>query len=197
MRTTAAVALALVLFAGPAWAISVQEVIDLARAQIGDEIIVAKIKADRSTFTLGAKDILELKNAGVSDKVILAMVEAERPPLGTPSPAAASQPAPTYYAPEPSGASDYGYQPASQPATYQVVQPVYRTVYVPSYSTWSYDSGCSSYYPSYSYYPRVYRSYGCDSWGGYGYRGSYWGPSYGFSYSHRGRRSSWGVHFGW
>lgn len=191
MRTAAAIAFALVLFAGPAWAISVQEVIDLSSAQVGDEIIIAKIKADRSTFTMGAKDILDLKNAGVSDRVILTMVEAERPPIGVPSPAAAPQQAPTN-APEPSGASDYGSRPAPQPPTYQVVQPVYRTVYVPSYTsypTYSYYGECSSYYPP------VYRSYGCGSYPGY--YGYGWGPSYGFGYSHYGRHSSWGVHFGW
>lgn len=189
MRATAAAAFALVLLAGPAWAISVQEVIDLSRAQVGDDIIIAKIKSDRSTFTLGAKDILDLKNAGVSDRVILAMVEAERPPLGVPQPAPA-------YAPEPSGASDDSHQAPRQEApqsqAYEVVVPVYRTVYVPT----------CSYYPTYSYYaggcgpyyPRVYRSYGCGGYYPYRYA---WGPSYGFSYFHHGRHSSWGVHFGW
>ncbi len=76
--------LALTLFASSAWAVSVQEVIDLSRAQVGDDIVIAKIRADRSTFTLSTKDILDLKNAGVSDKVILARVEAEGPPLSAP-----------------------------------------------------------------------------------------------------------------
>lgn len=170
MRTIAAAAFAVLLASGSAWAISVQEVIELSSAKVDDEIIIAKIKADRSTFTLFAKDILDLKKAGVSDQVILAMVEAGRPPIGTP-------PAPAY-PPESSGASDDAPRPVSRTTTYEVIVPVYRAVCYPRYT----------YYEPYCY-PRVY--YGC---GPYAYGG--W-PFYGFSYHRHGHHSSWGVHFGW
>ncbi len=60
--------------AGPAQAITVQDVMGLARADASDTIIMSKIEADGTVFRLTVDEILELKEAGVSDTVITYMI---------------------------------------------------------------------------------------------------------------------------
>jgi curli biogenesis system outer membrane secretion channel CsgG len=52
------------------------DIIEMAKAKLGDAIIVAKIKGTPCKFDTSAKGLTELKTAGVSDQVILAMTEA-------------------------------------------------------------------------------------------------------------------------
>ena len=66
--------LAALLIAVPASAITVQDVIGLARAGASDTIILSKIDADGTVFRLTVDEILELKQAGVSDTVITYMI---------------------------------------------------------------------------------------------------------------------------
>ncbi len=76
-------ALALLLFLTPAWAITVDEVIELSKAKVSDAVIIGKIRSDASTFTLSVQDILRLKREGISDAVLQVMVEsggAAQPP---------------------------------------------------------------------------------------------------------------------
>lgn len=66
---------AAILFAGaPAQALTVDDVIGLARAGAGDSIILSKIEADGTVFQLTVAEILQLKDAGVSDSVITFMI---------------------------------------------------------------------------------------------------------------------------
>ena len=81
LRLAAAAALALVFVAGtaaPAAAVSIRDLVELSRAGLSDEVLVALIEADETDFALDAPKILELRQAGVSERVITAMLESGR-----------------------------------------------------------------------------------------------------------------------
>lgn len=77
----AALAAGLCLAPVAASALSIDEVITLAKLDIPDDTIIKKIEKDGSVFKLAPSDILKLKKAGVSDKVIRHMMKtASRAP---------------------------------------------------------------------------------------------------------------------
>ena len=53
--------------------LTMQDIINMTKAGIADEVIVHEIEATRSTFFLTPEDEEELSHAGVSRKVILSM----------------------------------------------------------------------------------------------------------------------------
>lgn len=73
------------LAAGRAEAVTVRDVIELSRAGLSDEVLIALIEVDNSIFTLDAPQILELRAAGVSERVIVAMIRSGRPPVARPA----------------------------------------------------------------------------------------------------------------
>jgi hypothetical protein len=76
--TFAAAACAVLLVAATpdtAWAVSTRDLIELSRAGLGDEVLVALVEADGTVFSLDAPRILELRAAGVSERVITAMLK--------------------------------------------------------------------------------------------------------------------------
>lgn len=84
-------AVAVLLLAAPAWALTLDEVIELSKAKVADDVIIAKIKADGSRFPVSVSDILRMKKEGVSDAVIRVVVETcdyrepvQQPPAGAP-----------------------------------------------------------------------------------------------------------------
>jgi hypothetical protein len=81
------------------------QLVELMRAGIGDDVLIALIQTDGSTFQLSAQDILSLHQQGVSDVVIRAMLATAKRPTQTaspaPAPAAQTQPAPA-------ASADYG-----------------------------------------------------------------------------------------
>ena len=82
-------------------AITVREVIQLTRAGLGEEVLLALIEIDQRVFPVDPETLRMLKDAGVSEKVIVAMVKSGRtpPPAAlTPDPVAITPPPP---APEP------------------------------------------------------------------------------------------------
>ena len=86
--------------ATPAAALTVRDVMELTRAGLGDEILLALIDVDPSVFPIDAATLKKLKDAGVSERVIIAMIRSARTPMPAPEPLAApiEQPAP---APQP------------------------------------------------------------------------------------------------
>ncbi|NNF05469.1 MAG: hypothetical protein HKN21_01790 [Candidatus Eisenbacteria bacterium] len=64
----------LILFAGSAQAVTIDDVIGLTRADASDAIILSQIDADETVFRLSVDDIIRLKEAGVSDHVITYMI---------------------------------------------------------------------------------------------------------------------------
>src|SRR5919107_1721821 len=58
-----------------AWAVSTRDLIELSKAGLGDDVLVALVEADGTVFSLDAPRILELRAAGVSERVITAMLK--------------------------------------------------------------------------------------------------------------------------
>jgi hypothetical protein len=88
------------LLPAPATALTVRDVVELTRAGLGDEILLALIDVDPSVFPIDTATLKKLKDAGVSERVILAMVRSARLPVPAPEPiaVAVAEPAP---APQP------------------------------------------------------------------------------------------------
>jgi hypothetical protein len=87
----AAAACAAVLVAGSpvtALAVSTRDLIELSKAGLGDEVLVALIEADGTVFNLDAPRILELRAAGVSERVITAMLRNATRAATAPAPGA-------------------------------------------------------------------------------------------------------------
>lgn len=77
LRVLLLVALA-VCVPATAHAVTVRDIIELSKAGLSDEVLIALIDADRTIFTLDAEQILDLKNAGVGEKVLLKMLATRR-----------------------------------------------------------------------------------------------------------------------
>ncbi len=184
-----------------AWALTVDEVVQLSQASVSDDVIVSQIDASGSVFVLSADDLIRMKENSVSERVMLHMIR-------TRTAAASGDPAPlagalqdriqerdrreVYTRSREDQAPERipVYQPAATSiapvTTYVIEQPVQTPVYytyVPSYPRYYYVPAYN-YAPAYAYYP----SSSC-----------YPSPSYGFSYfsgghGHRGRHH--GSHFG-
>ena len=82
---------ATLLAAGPAWAaendkpLDNAEIVKLTKLDMGDDVIVAKIKSAASVqFATGTDDLVKLKEAGVSKEVMAAMLDRSSPPKPTP-----------------------------------------------------------------------------------------------------------------
>ena len=73
------------LFPLPASALTVRDVVELTRAGLGEDIILALIEVDPSVFPIDAATLKTLKAAGVGERVIVAMIRSGRtqPPLST------------------------------------------------------------------------------------------------------------------
>jgi hypothetical protein len=61
-------------------ALSVRDLVELSRAGLGDDVLLALIEVDPSVFPIDAATLKAVKAAGVSDRVIVAMVRSSRPP---------------------------------------------------------------------------------------------------------------------
>jgi hypothetical protein len=86
MRRIAFFVLALITLLPPsASALTVRDVIELTRAGLGEDVILALIEVDSSVFPIDTATLKRLKDAGVSDRVIVAMVRSGRtqPPAVT------------------------------------------------------------------------------------------------------------------
>jgi hypothetical protein len=70
--------------------LTVNDVIKMTKAGLGEDLIVTQVKANGTPFKLSTDELISLHGAGVSDRVIEAMVN----PLAAPAPAAAAAGAP-------------------------------------------------------------------------------------------------------
>ncbi len=75
---------------------TVDNVIELARDSVGDDVILAQMKATQSYFQLTNNDIRDLKKNGVSDRVISAMIKTGDQPKSSDR-RVAVYPYPDYY----------------------------------------------------------------------------------------------------
>ena len=136
MRRILSLALAVlaagILTAGRAEALSVRDVIELSKAGLGDEVLLALIEVDPSVFAIDAPTLKQLKAANVSDRVIVAMIKSGRTPRPEAVPIADPAPAPTPRSREPEViVIDHRDAPAPAPAPAPVAYPVAVPVYVP------------------------------------------------------------------
>jgi hypothetical protein len=59
-------------------ALTIRDVVELTRAGLGDEVLLALIEVDPSVFPIDTATLKYLKEAGVSQRVIVAMVRSAR-----------------------------------------------------------------------------------------------------------------------
>jgi hypothetical protein len=95
----AALAVLLLFVPVSASALTVRDIVELSRAGLGDETLLALIEVDPSVFPIDTATLKSLKTAGVSERVIVAMVRSART-TGI-SPEAELMPPPISQPPEP------------------------------------------------------------------------------------------------
>jgi hypothetical protein len=107
----ARIAVLIVLFAAftavSAQAVTLKDIIELTKAGLGDDVLLALIEVDGGVFDVDTATLTRLKAAGVSEKVIVALVRsgrvrpaADEPQTLTNVVAAQQAPEVTYQAPE-------------------------------------------------------------------------------------------------
>jgi hypothetical protein len=121
------VLMASVFFLVPARAdaITLKEIVQLSRAGLTDEVLLALIEVDQRVFAIDSETLTMLKEAGVSERVIIAIVRSGRipPPAPLPEPIQLTQADP----PEP----QVVVIEHERPVVREVVVPVAVPVYVP------------------------------------------------------------------
>lgn len=80
----AGIVAAVIGYAAPAVALTLDQVFVLLESEVPDDVIIKKIQKDASKFNLGPKDIMELKRRGASPKLIQFMISTAS---GTATPA--------------------------------------------------------------------------------------------------------------
>ena len=68
----------ILLTAGSAGAVTLKDIVDLTKAGLGDDVLLALIEVDGGVFDVDAATLTRLKTAGVSEKVIVALVRSGR-----------------------------------------------------------------------------------------------------------------------
>jgi hypothetical protein len=63
---------------GTAEALTIRDIIELTRAGLGDEVLLALIEVDRGVYAIDPATLKQLKAAGVSDRVMVALVRSGR-----------------------------------------------------------------------------------------------------------------------
>jgi hypothetical protein len=88
-------ALAILASAGPADALTIRDIIELTRAGVGEDVLLALIEVDRGVYAIDPATLKQLKAAGVSDRVMVALVRSGREvPVEPPPPVEVPQPEP-------------------------------------------------------------------------------------------------------
>jgi hypothetical protein len=82
------------LAAARADALTVRDVIELSKAGVGEDVLLALVEVDHGIFPNDVATIKALKEAGVSEKVISAMVRKGRTPIVQEAPPPPLQPEP-------------------------------------------------------------------------------------------------------
>jgi hypothetical protein len=96
MRThilAASLVVCLVWMPSEAAAVTLRDVVELTRAGLADDVIIALIEADGTIFSLNAQTVVQLRRDGVSERVIVAMLKSGR---ATPVASQASDSAPAF-----------------------------------------------------------------------------------------------------
>jgi hypothetical protein len=129
-RTVLAFLIAAAASAGRAEAVTIRDLIELTRAGLSEQVLLALIEVDRGVFTIDTPTLKKLKEAGVSEAVIVALIRSGRTPRAQEQEAV---PPPEYAsaAREPEViVIDHHDQRAAEPAPVLVPYPVAVPVYV-------------------------------------------------------------------
>ena len=97
MRRVLLLVVALLGFVAQAEALTVRDIIELSRAGLGEEVLLALIDVDRGVYRIDNATLKSLKDAGVPERVIVALVRSGRervPDPPPPAPLAEDPPAP-------------------------------------------------------------------------------------------------------
>lgn len=124
MRRLLPIVLALVLVpAARAEAVTIHDIVDLTRAGLGEEILLALIEVDGSVFNIDTATLTMLKREGVSERVIIAMVRSgrTRPPVQEPAPVEVVESPP----PAPTVVIEHHDRPVPVPVAVPVYVPVF------------------------------------------------------------------------
>lgn len=78
MRRTAFAFVFALFVSTAAQAVTLKDIVDLTKAGLGDEVLLALIDVDQHVFDVDAETLKSLKAAGVSEKVIVALVRSGR-----------------------------------------------------------------------------------------------------------------------
>jgi hypothetical protein len=111
-------------------AITLREVIDLTRAGLGEDVLLALIEIDQRVFPIDPATLRLLKDAGVSERVIVAMVRSGR----TPAAAAEPVPVPAETMPPPAPEPQVVFVERERPVVREVAVPVAVFIPVPTRS---------------------------------------------------------------
>lgn len=117
-----------VLAAGRAEAVTIRDLIELSKAGLGDDVLIALIEVDQRIFNIDTATLKQLKEGGVSDTVIVALIRSRRTPRNEPD---AAQAAPEPRKPEVIVVDHHDPAPAAAPAPQPYPVPVAVPVYVP------------------------------------------------------------------
>lgn len=93
-RCAFALIIALAIASGRAEAVTIRDVIELTKAGLSDQVLLALIEVDRGVFSVDTATVQQLKQAGVSDAVIIALIRSGRAGRESEPAAAAAAPAP-------------------------------------------------------------------------------------------------------
>jgi hypothetical protein len=113
--------------AGRAEALTIRDVIELTRAGVAEDVLLALIEVDGGVYATDTATLKALKEAGVSERVMVALVRSGRE-RRLPDPVAVQEPEPT-----PAPAPQVVVIDHHPPQVEQVVVPV--PVYIPVYAT--------------------------------------------------------------
>ena len=80
--------------AGRADAVTIRDIIELSKAGLSDDVLLALIEVDRSVFSIDTKTLKQLKDSGVKDAVIVAMIRSGRTPAPEPVAPPVTEPEP-------------------------------------------------------------------------------------------------------
>jgi hypothetical protein len=82
--------------------LSIQDVVNMSKGGVSDQVIVTQMRSSGSVFQLSADDVVRLRQEGVSDPVVNAMMETPRQPVVVRQPRAVYVREPVYvYEPYP------------------------------------------------------------------------------------------------
>lgn len=86
MRRLLLVGTMVATLSGTAEALTIRDIIELTRAGIGEDVLLALIEVDRGVYAIDTPTLKQLKAAGVSDRVLVALVRSGRERVESPEP---------------------------------------------------------------------------------------------------------------